>query len=122
MGERAIRSVNGYIDAWNEHDVDLRKQLLTQVMTDDGAYVDPNTNLDTRDGLVEYIGQVLGKSPGRRVVRTSNVDVHHSVCRFNWRLIKADGTQGTESIDFIEFASDGRIQRVVGFFGPLEAL
>jgi hypothetical protein len=122
MSEQALRSIDAYIEAWNEPDADRCRQLLAQAMTDHSTYVDPNKDLDTRDGLVEYIGQVLGKSPGRRVVRTSAVDAHHLVCRFNWRLVKADGTQAAESVDFVEFAGDGRIQRVIGFFGPLETL
>jgi hypothetical protein len=117
--EQARRCIDAYFDAWNEPQADKRRQILAQVMTDNSTYVDPNTDLDSRDGLVEYIDQVLNKSPGRRVVRTSELDVHHLVCRFNWRLVKADGTQGAESVDLVEFAPDGRIHRVTGFFGPL---
>lgn len=117
--EQARRCIDAYFDAWNEPQADKRRQILAQVMTDNSTYVDPNTDLDSRDGLVEYIDQVLNKSPGRRVVRTSELDAHHLVCRFNWRLVKADGTQGAESLDVVEFAPDGRIHRVTGFFGPL---
>jgi hypothetical protein len=116
---QARRCVDAYIEAWNEPDPDRRGQRLTQVMTDDSTYVDPNTDPLGRAGLVGYIGQVLGRSPGRRVVRTSEVDVHHLCCRFNWRLVRADGTPAPESVDVVEFTRDGRIHRVTGFFGPL---
>lgn len=117
--EQARRCIDAYIDAWNEPRADKRRQILAQVMTDESTYVDPNKAVDSRAGLVEYIGEVLNRYPGRRIVRTSEVDAHHLLCRFNWRLIKADGTQAPESVDFVEFASDGRIHRVTGFFGPL---
>ncbi|HEX6686676.1 MAG TPA: nuclear transport factor 2 family protein [Candidatus Limnocylindrales bacterium] len=116
----ALHAIDAYIEAWNEPLVDKRGQILARAMADASTYTDPNTRLDTREGLADYIGEVLGRQPGRRIVRTSEVDSHHLVCRFNWRLIKADGTRGAESVDFIEFAPDGRIQHVTGFFGPLK--
>jgi len=117
--EQALRCVDAYIQAWNQPDASKRRQILAQVMTDESTYVDPNTDLDSRAALSDYIDGVLKRSPGRRIVRTSEVDVHHLVARFNWRLLKSDGTQGAESVDFVEFTRDGRICRVVGFFGPL---
>lgn len=117
--EPARRCVDAYIDAWNEPAAERRRQILAQVMTDDAAYADPAKQMDSRAGLVECIGAALDKDPGRRIVRTSEVDAHNLVCRFNWRLVKADGTHGPESVDFVEFARDGRIRRVTGFFGPL---
>lgn len=117
--DQARRCVDAYIDAWNQPLAEKRRDILAQVMTDESTYADPNTSLDSRDGLIGYIGEMLDKFPGRQVVRTSEVDVHHLFCRFNWCLIKGDGTRGAESVDFVEFARDGRIHRVTGFFGPL---
>lgn len=117
--DHARRCVDAYIDAWNEPQADKRRQILTQVMTDDCAYADPTKRLDSRTGLDECIDEILGKDPGRRIVRTSEVDAHNLFCRFNWRMVKTDSTHGPESIDFVEFAEDGRIRRVTGFFGPL---
>ena len=115
--EQARRCVDSYIDAWNEPQADKRRQILAHAMTDDGAYADPARKTDSRAELVKCIGDILDQEPGRRIVRTSDVDVHHLVCRFNWRLVKADGTRAPESVDFIDFATDGRIHRVTGFFG-----
>lgn len=106
--EQARRCIDAYIDAWNEPEADERGQILAQVMTDDGAYADPAKQMDSPAGLAECIGEVLDKYPGRRIVRTSEVDAHNLVCRFNWRLVKADGTQGPESVDFVDFAGDGK--------------
>jgi hypothetical protein len=39
--------------------------------------------------------------------------------RFAWILFRGDGTQWTQGMDFGELAADGRIRRIVGFFGPL---
>ena len=47
----------------------------------------------------------------------SGIDVHHNVVRFLWRLVRADGTCGDTSIDFGEVGPDGRLVKIVGFFG-----
>ena len=47
----------------------------------------------------------------------SGIDVHHNVVRFLWRLVRADGSCGDISIDFGEVGPDGRLVRIVGFFG-----
>ena len=117
--DQARRVIDAYVDAWNEPSADKRGTLLAEAMTEQSGYVDPNVECESRSVLDEYIGEVLRKHPGRRIVLTSEVDVHHSYCRFHWQLVKADGTRGQESVDFVEFAGDGRIARVIGFFGPL---
>lgn len=114
----ATEYVDAYIDAWNEPAADRRAEIIAEVMTGDCAYVDPAKQLYGQAALVECIGELLDRHPGRRIVRTSEVDAHHLVCRFTWQLVNADGTTGPESIDFVEFAEDGRISRVTGFFGP----
>lgn len=50
--------------------------------------------------------------------RVSGIDTHHNVLRFLWRLVRADGTAGDTSIDFGETGPDGRLIKIVGFFGP----
>jgi hypothetical protein len=47
------------------------------------------------------------------------VDLHHGRLRFAWKLTDASGRTVVEGIDFCELASDGRLRRIVGFFGPL---
>ncbi len=74
--QQARRCIDTYIDAWNEPQADKRRQMLAQAMTDDGAYADP-ARTDSRADLVECIGDVLDKEPGRRIVRTSEVDAHN---------------------------------------------
>lgn len=118
--EQARRCIDAYVQAWNTPAAQTRSKLLAEAMTADGTYVDPAKHLDTPADIADYIGQALADHPHRRIVRTTDVDVHNLVCRFNWCLVRSDGTHGSESVDFVEFAADGRIRRVTGFFGPLE--
>jgi enamine deaminase RidA (YjgF/YER057c/UK114 family) len=117
--EHVRRVVDAYVAAWNEPDAGRRRRLLDQVMADGGDYVDPAKHLPGPAAIDEYIATALRRDPDRRIVRTSEVDAHHRVCRFAWQLVDADGTPGPENVDFVEFTEDGRIRQVTGFFGPL---
>jgi hypothetical protein len=55
--------------------------------------------------------------PGARLEFMSGVGVHHRVVRFLWRLVRADGTCGDTSIDVGEIGPDGRLIKIVEFFG-----
>ena len=70
-----------------------------------------------REALVAHIGRFHGA----RVVATSGVDAYDGHLRFAWRMLDADGVVTLEGIDFGELAPDGRLKRIVGFFGPLPA-
>jgi hypothetical protein len=59
--------------------------------------------------------------PGRSVDMTSGVDVTDAGLRFSWAMHNGDEVE-LEGMDFVELAPDGRIQRIIGFFGPLPPL
>ena len=69
----------------------------------------------------KLLAELAGR-PGARLEFMSGIDVHHNVVRFLWRLVRADGTCGDTSIDFGEVGPDGRLVKIVGFFGPPPAL
>jgi hypothetical protein len=123
MDRRAItKTLAQYMAAWNEPDDTARGALLAQCWSDSGIYLDPNVALAGRDALATKIGEVLASRPGARLEFMSGIDVHHNMVRFLWRLVRADGTYGDTSIDFGEIGPDGRLVKIVGFFGPAPAL
>ena len=111
--------IDAYCAAWNDPDADSRRELLSAVWAENATYTDPAVDLAGVDQLVAHITTVLARRPGARVLRTSAVDEHHGLARFAWRVVQADGSLLPEGIDFAEVTADGRIQRIVGFFGPL---
>jgi len=117
-----IKTVTQYMAAWNEVDDAARRDLLAQCWSEDGVYLDPNVSLAGRDALAAKIGEVLASRPGARLEFMSGIDVHHDMVRFLWRLVRADGTSGDTSIDFGEIGPDGRLVRIVGFFGAAPPL
>ena len=42
--------------------------------------------------------------------------------RFTWKAVSADGKTVIEGIDFVELAGDGKLKKIVGFFGPIKPL
>jgi SnoaL-like domain len=113
--------IDAYCAAWNEPDAARREEILRDVWAADATYTDPKTQVAGLKELVAHIGAVLARRPGARVIRTSRVDAHHRLARFAWRVVQADGTMLPESIDFAEIADDAKLQRIIGFFGPLAA-
>ncbi|QPC92645.1 nuclear transport factor 2 family protein [Mesorhizobium sp. INR15] len=113
--------VDIYCAAWGEADPIRRDGILKPVWAERATYTDPTAHLVSRSELIAHIGQVLAHYPGSHIERTSAVDAHHSVARFTWKMILADGSSLPEGIDFVEFTEAGTLNRVVGFFGPLSA-
>jgi hypothetical protein len=118
----ANETVQAYAAAWLEPAEDKRRELLIQAWTDDGTYTDPMLHVVGRDALNQMITAFQQRRPGDRIVLTSGVDQHHSVLRFAWKWYAADGSSKMEGTDFGELASDGRLCRIVGFFGPVPEL
>jgi hypothetical protein len=116
--DKSVEIVTQYMAAWNETDTAARQTLLEQCWADGGVYVDPNVELTGREALSQHIAKVRAGRPGARLEFMSGIDIHHNVLRFHWRLVRADGTNGDTSIDFGEMGSDGRLIKIMGFFGP----
>lgn len=111
--------IDTYCAAWSDSDPMRRREILGGVWADGAAYTDPTVHAVGLDELLAHIDSVVARRPGAKVVRTSRVDVHHDLARFAWRVINADGTALPEGLDLAELSPDGRIRRIIGFFGPL---
>lgn len=110
--------VDTYGSSWNEPDVTKRRQILEQSWADEATYTDPQSHAEGPDALVEVISGFQAQFKDAQIVATSAVDVHHEKFRFTWAMLAADGSKMMEGIDFGELAPDGRIKKIVGFFGP----
>ena len=112
--------IDRYCRVWNEADSSVRAELLASLWGSNATYTDPSVHTTSPHELLAHIAAVRARRPGASVVRTSAVDVHHSVARFAWHVVQADGTALPEGIDIAFISSDGsRIERIIGFFGPI---
>ena len=114
--------VKMYGAAWNEPDAQHRRELLEKVWASGGTYTDPQSHVEGREALVEHIGKFLKNSPGARIIQSSHADFHHGMFRFTWKFVGGDGKTLMEGIDFGVLGPDGKLQRIVGFFGPIKPL
>lgn len=112
-------TIDAYLAMWNEEDPAKRAELVEQAWTTDARYRDPLLEADGHDGLDAMVAAVHGQYPGHRFRRTSGVDAHHDAARFGWELVAPDGSVTVAGIDVAQVASDGRLDAITGFFGPL---
>jgi SnoaL-like domain len=113
-------AVDTYCAAWNETDAVARASILSKALVPDAVYIDPTVQTQGIAELVAHIDKVFARYPGSRIVRTSFVDAHNCVARFAWKKVLADGSSLPEGIDFVEFDDDGRLSKIIGFFGTLK--
>lgn len=119
----AQEAVDLYGAAWGESDEAKRRALLEKAWAEDGVYTDPTAYVEGREALVQHIGGFLsGQSAasGPSIQIASSVDVHHRrFLRFAWKLVAPDGTTVlAPGMDYGELDEDGRLELIVGFFGP----
>jgi hypothetical protein len=65
---------------------------------------------------------VLTHFPGHTFRRTSEVDAHHTFGRYSWVLVAPDGVTAVSGTDIVEVDDQGRLTRIVGFFGDVSPL
>ncbi len=112
--------IDRYCDVWNEPDPGRRAALLEAVWAPGASYTDPSVHAAGGDELLAHIAKVRGRRPGAKVLRTSAVDAHHGLARFAWHVVQADGVALPDGLDIAFISGDGaRIERIIGFFGPL---
>jgi hypothetical protein len=117
----ATETVTAYGNAWNEPDEGKRRALLEAAWADDGVYCDPTVIAEGREALLAHIAGLREAFVGARIETTSGVEEHHGWARFAWSMIDGNGDTAIEGFDVCELADDGRLQRIVGFFGPFPA-
>ena len=114
--------IDNHLSAYGEPDRARRHDAVRHVWADDGRLVDPPLAARGHDEIVAQADALLAQFPGHRFRRSSGVDVHHGHVRYAWQLLNPAGAAVLEGVDFARVADDGRLDSVVGFFGPLPSL
>ena len=109
-------SVQLYIQAWSEKNVEKRKQLLSQSVSDDISHPNAPFPIQTRAELNRYIQQIQGQVDDLRADIVGNVILNKDTALFNWRIKDGSGALIAHGVDAVEFAKDGRLKRIDGFF------
>ena len=114
-----IQLIDTYCAVWNEPEELLRRELLNSVWSGSATYTDPTVHANGAEELLAHISSVRARRPGATLSRTTALDEHHGFVRFGWRVVQSDGSLLREGIDIAEVSASGKLQRMLGFFGPL---
>jgi hypothetical protein len=109
--------VDTYLATWNETDAAARRALIDAALGADLWYRDPLLEADGLEAYDAMIAAVQAQLPGLVMRRTSAVDTHRDVVRFNWAL----GAPGAEPVfaglDVAKYDEHGKLHRIIGFAG-----
>ena len=115
------RVIEMYDKAWNVSDLDERRRLLEAALTDHCELIEPRGRFPGREAILERITGFSDRFPGAKVEITTGIDEHNQFARYGWRIVDRDGGALLDGLDVVERAADGRLNRVVMFFGGLDS-
>lgn len=111
-------SFDHMLAAWNESDPTRVRGHLDLALARDVEFIDPSIETHGIDEFEANVHEVHRQLPGAVYSRISGVDSHHGLHRYAWRIAN-DGQTVLEGFDVTEADDDGKVRRVLGFFGPL---
>jgi hypothetical protein len=114
--------IESYDKAWNVGDSEERRRLLEAATTDDCELLEPRGRFSGREAIVERLRGFTERFPGAGVHVTTNVDEHNGIGRYGWIIVDREGKQLLEGIDVFERGAEGKLRKVVMFFGSLQPL
>jgi len=110
-------TVDTYLATWNETDPATRAALIEQSLGADLWYRDPMLEADGREAYDGMIAAVQAQMPGLVMTRTSPIDAHRDVVRFNWALGAPGEPPVFAGLDVAKTDADGKLHRIIGFAG-----
>lgn len=114
-------TIERWFSALNETNSGRRASLVEQAWASEGRWVDPPFEGQGRDAINGMVDAIYQQFPDHRFRRASGIDAHHDAVRIGWELISPEGDVVITGTDVATLDTDGRLERVTGFFGPLPA-
>ncbi len=119
VGSSLAATVDTHLRAYCEPDPATRAELVAEVWAPAGALIDPPFDGEGLEAIAAMTDVVLTHYAGHTFRRTTDVDAHHTFGRYGWELVAPDGAVAVTGTDIVEIDANGRLTRVVGFFGEL---
>ena len=111
------RLVDRHLAAYCEPDAGRRIAAIRELWNPEGRLVDPPLEARGHQGIADQAATLLAQFPQHRFARNGAVDTHHGFLRYGWTLLDVSGATVLQGVDFAELDGEGRLVRVVGFFG-----
>jgi len=115
---KASERVDAYLKAWGDPDAAARKSLLGSCAALEIEFRDAYSATAGLDDLLAHLDAVQVYMPGVMLARDGDVRLSHGTAIAGWKASKQDGSPAGRGINVYDFAPDGRIARVVGFWEP----
>ena len=113
-----FRPLKPYLDAFVERDAARRLMLLEQSLTPSAEIWGPARVFAGYVEISEKIDGVQKNWLNCRLVVTSGIVCFSNAGHFAMALVSADGSVLANGHSVVEQAADGRIDRVLAFWGP----
>jgi uncharacterized protein YndB with AHSA1/START domain len=110
-------AVDAFLAAWSEKDEARRRAALAAVATEDVAFADAFSCTAGIDDLVAHLAAAQMHMPGVVLSRTGDVRQCQGTAIVEWAAKGPDGAPRGRGTNVFDLAPDGRIARVVGFWG-----
>ncbi len=117
--ERLTATVDTHLVAYCDPDPARRAESVAMVWAEGGELLDPPLEGRGLEEIAALTDVVLAHYPGHRFERTTAVDEHHGWARYGWSLLDGDGSVVLTGTDVAQLDDEGRLTRIVGFFGEL---
>jgi hypothetical protein len=108
-----------YAALWAEAEPGRRQSLLDQCLSSDARIIGPGYHLSGHAAISQEVERFLRDEPGVRAVLASGYVLHSRWARFGVAMVDAAGVVVAEGEDVVELDADGRIAKVVTFWGAV---
>ena len=107
-----------YLDAFVEHDSARRLELLERGLTSNAEIWGPKRIFTGYAEISEKIEGFHKSWPNCRLVLASGIVCFNNAGHFAKAIVGSDGSVLASGHSVVELAQDGRIRRVLAFWGP----
>ena len=114
----AAERVDAFLRAWGEPDAETRRALLRSCAAEGIAFRDAFSATEGIEELLANLEAVRMHMPGMSLARTGDVRLAHGTALVAWTARRESGDEAGRGENVVDFDADGRIARVVGFWGP----
>ncbi|GCE29963.1 hypothetical protein KDA_54470 [Dictyobacter alpinus] len=105
--------VERYMTLWNEPDENVRRNLITDLWTEDGAQFTSLREIRGHQALMERVSSAYDKfvkTEGFLFKVSSPIETRHDAIKFHWEMIPATGGEAASvGTVFLLLSNDGRI-------------
>ncbi len=122
MHHSQLSALLAYTQAWSEPDIEVAKSLLLSCWTEESEIIGPGYYFKGQSAVLKEIERFHTEQPGYKAIMTSGFETHGYWTRFTIAIVKPDGSRGEEGWDIVEQDNEGKIRRVVTFWGPLPSV